>query len=431
MDVIQAATHYKLPVNSKTFLEGPFNSLGKPSPLRISHGPSKLSPKASEKNLSPTQPESVAFPLLYFEAKRKTTNPDKLPGVTTSPSRVELPQWQFKPGSFNAITDVPGVSVGHLTVRQETPHTIRTGVTAIIPHNGNLATDAVWASGGWLNGNGELTGLGYIQETGYLLSPILLTNTFSVGTVHDGVFEYYERNHPGEWAGLIPVVGECYDGFFNNIEDRTSISKQDVVKAIEAAKSGGVPQGRVGAGTGMRSFEMHAGIGSASRKLVLDGKTYTIGVLVNANHTNHDGLEKLDPVIRSKMEEKIGDLKALSKRDNLDQAKRPILQQSRQGSIITVIATDLPLMPHQLKELVNRAGLGIGAMGSTMDTTSGDGVIAFSTASLISCKPGAPQTLPAQVIHQDALSPVYRATVEAVAEAQINSILASHSDIKK
>lgn len=361
---------------------------------------------------------------------------EPLPGVTSTPPRITLPQWRFSPGQFNAITDVPGVKVGHVTVRRDIPHTIRTGVTAIVPHDGNLANQAVWSYGGWLNGNGEMTGLGYIQETGFLLSPIMLTNTYSVGKVYDGVFDYYRKNYPGQpWAGLIPVVGECYDGYFNTIEDRSAITNEDVVKAVESAESGAVPQGRVGAGTGMRSFELHAGIGSASRKLKIGETWYHIGVLVNANHTNNKGLGNLDPVIRQKIEERVGPLETHRQQDERDEAKQPVAEtpkpplsgQSRQGSIITVIATDLPLAPHQLKELLTRAGLGIGAMGSTMDTTSGDGVLVFSTANKVTMGGDTSKPLPMPILHHDELSPVYRATVEAVTEAQINAILASHA----
>jgi D-aminopeptidase len=344
-----------------------------------------------------------------------------------------LPQWQFQPGQHNAITDVPGVKVGHVTIRRDIPHTVRTGVTAIIPHAGNLATEAVWANGGWLNGNGELTGLGYLQETGLLTSPIMLTNTYSLGKVHDGVFEYFQRTAPGRWVGLLPVVGECYDGFFNTITDRSAISTDDVVRSIETAAAGPVLQGRVGAGTGMRSFELHAGIGSASRKIEVDGKPYHIGVLVNANHTNNKGLTHLDPVIRQKLEAQLGPLTQIKAEDATHKAVQPPVAPPRQGSIIVIIATDLPLGPHQLKELVNRAALGLGAMGSTMDTTSGDGVIAFSTAQRIPLEADGPNPsslIPTTVMLHDALSPVYRATVEAVTEAQINALIASHSGSK-
>jgi len=333
--------------------------------------------------------------------------------------RVILPQWRFEPGPYNAITDVSGVEVGHVTIQKESPHRIRTGVTAIVPHSGNLALTGLWASGRMLNGNGELTGLDYIQQSGILNSPIILTNTYAVGTADTGVFDYYAKHYGTSWPGALPVVGECYDGVFNTIEDRSAVSPQDVVTAIETAQSGPVPQGRVGAGTGMRSFELHAGIGSASRRIQLGNTWYTVGVLVNMNHSR---LADLDPTIRSVLEKALhhtlADLKA---QDDLDRVKRA---PGSDGSIMIVIATDLPLLPHELSLLVDRAALGIGQLGSTMAMSSGDGVIAFSTATQIPLDSAEPISMSA--IHPEQLTPVFRATIEAVTEAQINALLASH-----
>ncbi len=351
-----------------------------------------------------------------------------------------MPQWEFQPGPWNSITDVPQVKVGHVTIQKDTPHHIRTGVTAIVPYSGNLATVGLWASGLWLNGNGELTGLGPLQSAGILNSPILLTNTFSVGTVHTGVFKYFLKHYPAKepggtlWSGQLPVVGECYDGYFNTIEDLDAITPEDAVTAIEQAQSGPVAQGSVGAGTGMRSFELHAGIGSASRILQLGGRTYTLGVLVNMNHSH---FRHLNPEIRARLEKTLGiSLETLRKQDSQDSRfrqkaagyQRSPQTQSRQGSIMVVIATNIPLGPQELHAIAERAALGIGATGSAMNTTSGDGVIAFSTAEPI---PLAESQAPApllrqQTLHPDQLSPVYRATVEAVTEAQINALLASH-----
>lgn len=348
--------------------------------------------------------------------------------MAEAPNRLVLPQWQFEPGTFNAITDVPGVLVGHVTVERDTPHRIRTGVTAILPHPGDLSNTAVWASGGWLNGNGELTGLGYIQESGLLTSPVMLTNTYAVGRVHDGVFAYFDKHSGGHWAGQLPVVGECWDGYFNTITDRTAIGTEEVIRAIESAHGGKVEQGRVGAGAGMRSFELHAGIGTASRKILWGGKTYHVGVLVNMNHSL---LGQLDPGVRKLLETRLGDLEEVRVRDALDKVRKQAMGEptSRQGSMMTVIATDLPMAPHQLRALIQRTALGIGAMGSTMNTTSGDGVVVFSTAKVIKLDGEPQQPEFREWMSYDALSPVYRATVEAVTEAQLNALLAAHNAI--
>ncbi len=344
-------------------------------------------------------------------------------------NRIELPQWRFKPGLLNAITDVPGVKVGHVTILREHPHRTRTGVTAIVPHPGDLAGKGVWGNGAMLHGNGELTGLHFLNTTGILSSPILLTNSFAVGAVHTGVMQYYLKHYPGDkpgttrWSGLLPIVGECYDGYFNHIEDLAAIQPTHAVKAIESATAGPLAQGRVGAGTGMRSFGMHAGIGSASRQVSYEGKRYTIGVLVNANHSR---FEHLNPVIAEKLadalQKPLEELKQQAERDKV--ASAPTASQQRQGSIIVVIATDLPLIPHQLAQLAKRTALGIGATGSIMDPSSGDGVVVFSTAQLIDVSEDKPVTIPTiETLHPDMLADAYRATVEAVTEAQINALL--------
>jgi L-aminopeptidase/D-esterase-like protein len=341
-----------------------------------------------------------------------------------------LPQWQFAPGRYNAITDVPGVQVGHITLQADTPQRIRTGVTAIVPHRGNLATTALWAYGQALHGNGEMTGLSTIQDTGLLNSPILLTNTYAVGAVHQGVMAYFNQTYPGQWSGQLPVVAECYDGYYNTIEALDTVRPAHAVAALRAAQSGPVPQGRVGAGTGMRSFELHAGIGSASRRVLLDDKTYTIGVLVNANHSRLAGM---NPQVRRALETRLGPLALLQQQDAQDAAQRepatarPQPVPSRQGSIIVVIATDMPIGPMALKDLAQWAALGIGATGSTMDTSSGDFVLAFSTANPVPVPPLSALVSVGPQLHPDVLTPALRATVEAVTEAQINALLAAHT----
>lgn len=351
-------------------------------------------------------------------------------GATELPVRVIPSFWRTYPaGAHNAITDVPGLQVGHVTLTGESPR-IRTGITAIVPNvalltssQGNLANTGFWAAGAILNGNGELTGLGPLETSGVLNSPILLTNTYAVGVAHQGVFDYYRRDFPGQWPGLLPVVGECFDGFYNTIQVPV-LKPGDAVAAIASARSGPVPQGRVGAGTGMRSFELHAGIGSASRVVTLNGRQYTIGVLVNANHSR---LDRLNPLLKDALAQYFAkSLDQVKEEDDRDRASLHTSATSRQGSIIVVIATDLPLNVKALHMLAERAGLGIANTGSVMATTSGDFAVAFSTANPVLLGDTAPTMVPNTTVHPDALTPVLQATVEAVTEAQINAIVAAH-----
>lgn len=357
----------------------------------------------------------------------------KRPSLGTSyhPAPLYLPQWQtFKSGVNNAITDVPGIKVGQLTYAQDVPARIRTGVTSIVPDapwltggQGNLATTGFRASSVCLNGNGELTGANFINEFGVLNSPILLSNTRSVGALHDGVAGYFEKYFPGQWLCQLPVIGECYDGFFNNV-DQNVIRPSAAEAVINQAKSGPVAQGRVGAGTGMRSFELHAGIGSASRKILLNGKEYTIGILVNANHSR---LNDLNPVIRQQLEQRFGPLDRLKAQDDLDYAHPAPRNSPRQGSIQVVIATDIPLNNKELEELAKRAGLGIGNTGSAMATTSGDFATAFTTANPVPMGNQVPALLNSSELHPDEMTNLFKAAIEAVAEAQTNALVASHS----
>ncbi len=354
-----------------------------------------------------------------------------LPGTPGHVPRLKLPEWRYPTGPRNDITDVAGVSVGHLSLRSKAAPIIRTGVTAVLPHAGNLATQGLWAWGGMLNGNGEFTGLSLVRDSGILNSPILLTNTWSVGQMVTGTMQYFQRAYPGEtpgstlWPGQLPVVGECYDGTFNAVE-HTAITPDMAGRVLRQTRTGPVLQWRIGAGSGMRSFELHAGIGSASRQIEMAGRTYHIGVLVNSNHSR---LPDLNPQIRERLEALFDmSLDALKALDDADRVERkPSAQQApRQGSIIVIVATDLPLMPNQLRQVGRRVALGIGNTGSVMSTTSGDGVLAFSTARLLPLEGQETIPLSGQLIHPDAMTPVYRATVEAVTEAQINALIASH-----
>lgn len=362
-------------------------------------------------------------------------------GISNHPKPLALPQWQMdERGSNNAITDVPGVKVGHVTIRTDQPEHFRTGLTAIIPDmstitagRGNIATWGLPAAIAVLNGNGELTGTGPIETAGILNSPIILTNTRSVGIAIEGVYQFFNTHYANErWPGELPVVGECWDGIYSTIT-MPAIQPKDVIEALEKASSGPVSQGRVGAGTGMRSFEMHAGIGSASRRLVIDGKAYTLGVLVN---TNHSRLPDLNPQLAQLLEQRWGkplsEVKISDDKDAQWRSKVSAMsetQTKRQGSIITIIATDLPLAPHQLRMLAERSALGIGETGSFIATSSGDFTLAFSTANSFRVGSGAPSVLgDTQSFNSDNMNPIFKATVHAVLEAQLNALLASHSN---
>jgi L-aminopeptidase/D-esterase-like protein len=288
-----------------------------------------------------------------------------------------------------------------------------------------LANTALRASAVVLNGNGEMTGLAPIMSNGLLNSPIVLTNTYAVGAAHQGVFQYFAKHYPGQWTGELPVVGECWDGFFNTIRVPV-LTPEDTVTALEVAQSGPVLQGRIGAGTGMRSFEMHGGIGSASRKIKIGEKEYTVGVLVN---TNHSKLESMNPMLRTELEKLWGvPLTLIRERDQKDKAIQSAQAiSSRQGSIIVIIATDLPLDASELKLIAERAAIGIGNTGSHMATTSGDFALAFSTANPVLMGDNAPKFIQSTHLHPDALSPVFQAVIEAVTEAQLNALTASHT----
>jgi D-aminopeptidase len=399
----------------------------KQSPAICSHPTLALLPTPYREAANP----STTLPPIV----RRLINPQGM-GISSSPPRLIPPQWRhFESGPLNAITDVPSLKVGHMSVQSSYPHRLNTGVTAIVPDaanllpGGNLATTGFRASAVTLNGNGELTGMGPLLTAGVLNSPIVLTSTSAVGVAHTGVSHYMNLRFPGEWSGQLPVIGECWDGFFSDPRQQSPLLPSDTMAAISAAKGGVLPQGRTGAGTGMRSFELHAGIGSASRQVVFNNQVYTIGVLVNSNHSK---LAALNPELRAVLEQTWSKpLESIRDADNRDQAISSGLisphTPTRQGSIMVIIATDLPLDAQALHQVAERAALGIANTGSFMATTSGDFALAFSTANPLLLGEAAPKIVASQTVHPDALSPVLQATVEAVTEAQLNAIVAAHS----
>jgi len=321
------------------------------------------------------------------------------------------------PGPLNAITDVAGVSVGHVTLisgdgpLQVGQGPVRTGVTAILPRGKSY--DPVFA--GWysLNGNGEMTGTTWIEEGGFLEGPVMITNTHSVGVVRDAVIAWqlqhqlYEElpGDPGVFWSL-PVVAETYDGWLNDING-FHVTAEHAFQALDTATSGPVAEGGVGGGTGMMTHDFKGGIGTASRRVGEGAAQFTIGVLVQSNYGVRDTLT----IAGVPVGQEIADL--------MPSAGAP---EEDTGSIIAVVATDAPLLPHQLKRIARRVPMGLARVGSYAGNGSGDIFIAFSTAN-----PGAASRVgqkQADFLPNDALSPLFRATVEATEEAIVNALVA-------
>jgi D-aminopeptidase len=331
--------------------------------------------------------------------------------------------FEGSPSPLNAITDVTGVEVGHVTlisgdgVLGVGVGPVRTGVTAVLPR-GKDTFQPVFASWFSLNGNGEMTGTTWIEESGFLEGPVMITNTHSVGVVRDGVIAWQVKTKQrlrlnsfkdGFWS--LPVVAETYDGYLNDING-FHVKEEHVFQVLDNAASGRVEEGNVGGGTGMMCFQFKGGIGTSSRKLEEAAGDYTVGVLAQCNFGLRRqllvagvpvGLELTDdmpgPVVN---DEATGDT----------------------GSIIIVVATDAPLLPHQLKRLARRAGMGLARTGSTAGNGSGDIFVAFSTAN----PEGANSPIaPLQMLSNDVMSPLFDATVQATEEAIINAMVAAET----
>jgi D-aminopeptidase len=339
------------------------------------------------------------------------------------------------PGRLNAITDVAGVAVGHATViAGKGPLVpgkgpVRTGVTAILPRGKNgKPVFAAWFS---LNGNGEMTGTTWVDESGFLEGPVLITNTHSVGVVRDAAIQWMLEHQPGfRWA--LPVVAETYDGLLNDING-FHVTPAHVFAALNTARNGPVLEGAVGGGTGMLCNGFKGGIGTASRLLPADAGGHTVGVLVQCNYGSRRGLriagvpvgqEFTQPMVcvagsQRPTREWLRDLPSCGSESS--SRERP---DAEHGSIIIVVATDAPLLPHQLERLVKRASLGLGREGSIASNYSGDIFIAFSTANA-----GAADTTLAtvQMLPNEQLDPLFTATVQATEEAVTNAMVAAET----
>jgi D-aminopeptidase len=321
------------------------------------------------------------------------------------------------PGKFNAITDVAGVEVGHTTlitgegklVVGEGP--VRTGVTVIRPR-GKTLDDPVFA--GWfsLNGNGEMTGTTWVEESGFLEGPIAITNTHSVGLVHDALIAWRVKNGPKDESGYwwsTPVVAETWDGWLNDVNG-FHVKPENVFHAIDSAHDGAVEEGNVGGGTGMVCNEFKGGIGTSSRVLPEAQGGYTVGVLVQCNYGLRPWLRIAGVPVGKEIPEK-------ATRSGLAGTVDEV------GSIIIVVATDAPLVAHQMKRIARRAALGLARDGSSSGNGSGDIFIAFSTANPGAWKTTGMRTI--QMLPNDRMGPLFEATVQATEEAIINAMIAA------
>ena len=335
----------------------------------------------------------------------------------TKPRARELGvAFEGTPGSLNSITDVPGVEVGHRTLISGT--SVRTGVTAVWPR-GKASSDPVFGGYFSQNGNGDMTGTHWLEESGFLDGPVLITNTHSVGVVRDAYLAWLVKNKrkPGTnvFAGgfyTYPVVAETYDGYLNDING-FHVKPDDVAVALESAASGRVPEGNVGGGTGMVCYGFKGGIGSSSRKLTDAQGGYTVGAIVQCNCGSRSQL-------------RIGGLpvgQELTANPPVASVNHPYREDT--GSIIIVVATDAPLLPHQTKRLARRATMGLARTGATSGNGSGDIFIAFSTGNTGAA--AATQAVDVAMLPNDRLNAVFEAAVQATEEAIVNAMIGAET----
>jgi L-aminopeptidase/D-esterase-like protein len=357
--------------------------------------------------------------LLVFDAFAREPIPALTKTVRARDLRIPF---DGNPGKFNAITDVPGVEVGYTTLisgegRLEVGKgPVRTGVTAILPRGHDAMNDPVFAGYFSLNGNGEMTGTAWMEESGFLEGPIVLTNTHSVGIARDAVIAW-RLAHGGPdaegFAWSLPVVAETWDGWLNDV-DGFHVKPEHVAHAIETAQSGAIEEGSVGGGTGMICYEFKGGTGTASRMVPVaavasrgssETKQFAIGVLVQANCGRRPQLTIRGLEVGKKIPGSV--------------------YKQETGSIIIVVATDAPLLPHQLKRLARRASLGLARTGSVSGNGSGDLFIAFSTANPHAAD-AKPPIRSIETMPNDLMDPLFTATVEATEEAIINALVDNH-----
>jgi D-aminopeptidase len=325
-----------------------------------------------------------------------------------------------QPGPLDAITDVAGVRVGSVTLIEG--DAVRTGVTVIVPSEADVGVEQLFAGCHTLNGNGELTGLEWVRESGRLTTPIAITNTHSVGVVRDALVAHSVAGREDDrFAWALPVVGETWDGMLNDINGQ-HVRSEHVGEALAKASDGPVEEGAVGGGTGMICHGFKGGIGTASRVVAAEHGGYTVGVLVQANHGWRERLTVAGaPVGRVLSHDVVPD----PYEDLPDSA-------AGAGSIIVVVATDAPLLPHQCRRLAQRASLGIARTGGAGEHSSGDILLAFSTArqglppSEVADE-SEPITVPITMFVDSHITPLYHATIEATEAAIVNALLAAET----
>ena len=310
------------------------------------------------------------------------------------------------PGPFNAITDVPGVRVGFTTLT-DPARKMRTGVTAILPRPDSGSPRPVWAGFAALNGNGEMTGTHWVNDAGYFLGPVLITNTHGIGACHHGATEWmirtYDSHFRDEHAWAMPIVAETYDGTLNDI-NALHVKPEHAIAALDAAATGPVAEGSVGGGNGMIAYDFKGGTGTSSRRVEIGGATYTVAALVQANYGRRPWFTVLGVPVGREMPE-------------------GTIRDQETGSIIVILATDAPLSDAILRGLARRAGLGIARSGSPGGNSSGDIFLAFSVADDMPAPPHAGPVITRHSLNWDELDPLYQAAVEAVDESVINAIV--------
>lgn len=325
--------------------------------------------------------------------------------------------FEGKTGKFNAITDVNGVEVGYSTIITGTGKNsrgkgpVRTGVTAILPRGKN--NNPVYGNWYSLNGNGEMTGTTWLTESGFLEGPIMITNTNSVGVVRDAVLKWYVKTgwYKEDFWYTYPIVAETYDGFLNDIYG-FHVKEENAWQALDSAKSGRVKEGNVGGGTGMMCLGFKGGSGTSSRIVKINDSAYTLGVFVQSNFGRKRNLTIAGVPVGIELKDTLN-----------NEFKAPPSYKEGDGSIIVVVATDAPVVPHQLKRIVQRVSLGIGKVGGQGTNGSGDIFIAFSTAN-----PSAFQRehfTKVETLPNDLIDPLFEATIQATEEAIINAMVAA------
>jgi L-aminopeptidase/D-esterase-like protein len=322
-----------------------------------------------------------------------------------------------RPGPLNAITDVEGIGVGFQTIFEDEPRPgrkrpVRTGVTAILPHAASPTPVPVYAGVHRFNGNGEMTGTHWIEDGGYFLGPVVITNTHAVGMAHHATVKWMLERYASTYdtdsfLWIMPVIAETYDGVLNDING-LPLTEVDVRAALDNLSFGPVQEGNCGGGTGMVTYGFKGGTGTSSRVVEFGGREHRIGTLVQANHGQRDWLTIRGVPVGEHM------------RDGTPQS-----QLAERGSIIVVIATDLPMAPHQLQRLARRASIGIGRGGTPGGNNSGDIFLAFSTANPQPMAHHAPAKLSLEIVNDEKLDLVYAATVDSVEEAVVNAMLAA------